>query len=128
MLKEDTPCAPFAKKVSDPMALEYQIFLEQDVNLELLVMKIREYTSLSISEMTPTELKGGDNEGLLSLYIKRGIVDWRGMFPEFINDSPGTVIVLRTDKEERNAAKRRLVCVTESVIESTDGSVTIQNL
>ncbi len=108
------------------MAIDYGIFLEEDIEISAVLARISEDLPLHVSKQTMRELDAEDREGFLWLWMRRRTTEDEIPYPEFINYLPRTEILVSLDKERRNeGGKERLAQVVAALFKITAKRVTI---
>jgi hypothetical protein len=106
------------------MALEYQFFLEDDIDIPAIFERISEKVPSSALTRSASKLDASDNEGLISLWMRR-VAESEIPYPEFVHFHPKVCGTITLDKEKRHKAQERLIEVVKVLLENTDTSLTL---
>src|SRR5258708_2028466 len=106
------------------MALDYFIYVEEDLDTASVIEKIDEHSPLNITLRTSEGLRAKDKAGTFYLSLRKKALPDRTNLRDLVDYPSRTIAVVRLDKEKRNDGKTQLARIAQSFLEITSSSVT----
>ena len=107
------------------MSIDYQIFLDEDIEFTTILARVSEHMPLSIYSETMLELVACDKARLIAIWVRRGARGPEIPFPEHLDFLPRTKLNISPDKERVHEAKVPLIQIAAILLKLTSGSVTM---
>jgi hypothetical protein len=105
------------------MSINYQIFLDEDIEFTTILARISERMPLSVYSQTMLELVACDKAQLISIWVRRGAREREIPFPEHLDFMPGTRFTISPDKQRVYKAKEPLIQIAAILLKLTTASV-----
>jgi hypothetical protein len=107
------------------MSIDYQIFLDEDIEFTTILARVSERMPLSVYSQTMLELVACDKERLIAIHVRRGARGREIPFPEHLDFLPRTKLLISPDKQRVYKAKEPLIQIAAILLKLTSASVTM---